>query len=475
MNQIVLNKRYFIVTLFLLLLFQGALYAQNKISKNLLQEDLDILKVNLERMHPGLYKYSSAEEIEAWFTNTKKNLKDTMTAYEFYKAVAPLNSVIKNGHTKVNYPSFEGKFNLIPIRIYKDNDSYYILESFNEAYQELIGREITAINDISMQDIFKELIKNRTRDGENLTFPSDKLMYFFSLDYSLQFGSSPSYKIKLVDQEKLISLKGMLLTNEVIKKHYSRFSTFDKVDFKIKDSIAILKVPVFAKFILKKSNYRKVFRDAFEEISIKNINHLIIDVRGNLGGDTGPTLELISYLYDKDFRFYSNILLKKNKIDDKQYYKKQGVFWLNLFSWVKLKKVKNSYYSLRNDEGMTLYSPQKKVYNGNLYILTNGTSFSATGEFTSFIKDHHKEVVFIGEEVGGNKNQNTSGESFTITLPNSKLRVDIPVVLWVMNIKEANNGHGVVPDYPVRNTIQDELDGRDRVMEFTLDLIQKPQ
>ena len=60
-----------------------------------------------------------------------------------------------------------------------------------------------------------------------------------------------------------------------------------------------------------------------------------------------------------------------------------------------------------------------------------------------------------------------------MTLPNTGNRIVMPFWQWEMNSTFENTGYGVKPDYPVRPSIQDMIDGRDVVMAFTLDLIQK--
>lgn len=121
---------------------------------------------------------------------------------------------------------------------------------------------------------------------------------------------------------------------------------------------------------------------------------------------------------------------------------------------------------------MSNNKPKKDTYKENLYILINGSTLSAAAEFASFIKNYRK-ATFIGDEAGGNKVQNTSGYSLIIGLPNSKIIAAIPIILWKMNVDFKNDGHGVIPDYSVSNTIEDEINSRDGVMEFTLDLIRK--
>ncbi len=116
--------------------------------------------------------------------------------------------------------------------------------------------------------------------------------------------------------------------------------------------------------------------------------------------------------------------------------------------------------------------PSKSVYKEKVYVVTNGLSFSATGEFTSFLKNADR-AMFIGEEVGGNTNQNVSGTTVMLTLPNSKIRIRIPMELFKLNVSHEKTNHGVIPDYYVRPSIIDKLTGKDLEMAFILNMIKK--
>jgi C-terminal processing protease CtpA/Prc len=462
-----------IVACISLLLVLGSLngYGQTKISKALLVKDLAILKKNLEKIHPGLYTYSSKTRIDEWFAETQNSLKDSMSYIQFYELVAPLNNIIKNGHSFVKLERFKKTYNIIPIRLYRDKDAFYVLDSFDEKYKNLIGKEIIAIEGLPVVDIFNRLLQYQTRDGENLTFPTEKLLYYFNLDYSLIYGAKDSYEITLVEATQKTSMTVRSISSKDIQ-FYDTTPEKKPVLFSIKDSVGVLTFKTFEKSRLKKIAYKKLLREIFSSIKAEGVKHLIVDVRNNGGGDAVPNQELISYLYDKEFKLFKNIYTITKKIEDKKYYKQEGVFWFNtLVSWFKLEKIDKNYYRAKT-KGSDSYFPKADNYKGKLYILTNGRSFSATGEFASFIK-HHREAVFIGEEVGGNQYQNTSGLSYYITLPNSRLRVFIPTILWELNVDIKNDAHGVKPDYFVRNSITDELEHKDTVMDFAFRLIKK--
>jgi len=465
--------RILTITIFSFMLLQTG-YSQEKISKLNLQKDIDILKNNLEQLHGGLYAYSSKQEIDNWFKDLNGSLKDSMKPFEFYKLLAPLNSIIKNGHTNVSYPSFGDHFYFLPIQLYKYKNLFYIRKSFSKQHSDLEGIQILEIDGIAIDKIYNRLLKNYRRDGNNLSMPNEDLSSLFGLEYTVVFGGKLNYDLTLFKENKKfqVSIPHKLLNREIIKQ-FNKANQPNPLSFEMKGKTGVLTFPTFDTKKLKKSNYKALLKSSFAEIETENIEHLIIDVRDNGGGDPIPTQELISYLIDKKFVMYKDVYTITNKIKDKKYYKKQSVFWLNLFSWLKVKKISDNHYRRRNKEGMDVYLPKENNFKGKLYILINGNSFSATGEFTSFIKSHRSNTTFVGEEVGGNKFQNTSGVSYIITLPNSKQKVIIPLVVFEMNIDAKNNDHGVQPDHWVRNTIENLLNDKDSVMDFTHELIRK--
>ncbi|MEM6380886.1 MAG: S41 family peptidase, partial [Bacteroidota bacterium] len=220
---------------------------------------------------------------------------------------------------------------------------------------------------------------------------------------------------------------------------------------------------------------KRFFQESFEAMERAGVEHLILDFRDNGGGDPVPTIELFAHLHPESFTFYKAVTSNVGEITEKELYSASG---FDQFAFkLTFKRVGDTYIpnwiaKLAGLKGLNESKPNKTIYNGKVYVLTNADSFSATGEMTSILKSYDRGV-FIGEEPGGNPNTNTSGMQVVMTLPNTGNRMVMPFWQWEMNTTFANTGYGVKPDYPIRPTIQDMLDGRDVVMEFTLDLIQK--
>jgi C-terminal processing protease CtpA/Prc len=105
-------------------------------------------------------------------------------------------------------------------------------------------------------------------------------------------------------------------------------------------------------------------------------------------------------------------------------------------------------------------------------ILIDGGSFSATGETTSLFH-FHKKAVFFGEECGSGYYGNTSGFMVTATLPNTRIQIRVPLVLYTMAVDGYPKDRGIVPDFPVSPTIEDLLAGRDVILERALANLEK--
>ena len=106
-----------------------------------------------------------------------------------------------------------------------------------------------------------------------------------------------------------------------------------------------------------------------------------------------------------------------------------------------------------------------------MYVLINGSSFAATSELTSVLH-HLNRATFVGEEGGGAYSGSTSGFVPELTLPNSRIRVDIPMVKYTMAVGDSSPpDRGLLPDHTVVPTIDDVLTERDTELEFVLELI----
>ena len=476
-----------------LIFFSTALSGQNNITPDKefspaeLKADLKILIENMEAVHAALYLYYPKDSLDAAFAKVEAALDEPKTEIEFYRLLRPTLKYIANGHTdyynsRTYVKKLAEELPRFPFDVYWDRDTLFVFRNMSAAVEIEPGDVIKEINGKKPKELIAFFASQMTRDGFNKSLPIYSASGGFKTYYALLLGTPEIYDVVFQNKEgKEISkkIKGELLTKirDVRKDCYpnlpkSMWVTKEPAyTLKIEDKVATMTLKTFSKNWVRKTtgkNHKKFFKDSFRKIKENDVQHLIIDMRGNGGGDPEPTIALFSHLYDQRFDFYDDMGLLVNRIPNAKLYD-SGAKLLNLFAWARVKKREGGYVA----KALKKYrncKPAKNIYKGKTYVLTDPLSFSATGEMTGIIKDYNL-ATFIGEEAGGNPVSNTSGVMLPLVLPNTNIRAILPVVQFVMALKMENTGYGVQPDHVVKNTIWDKLEGRDAAMDFTKELI----
>jgi len=188
-----------------------------------------------------------------------------------------------------------------------------------------------------------------------------------------------------------------------------------------------------------KENFTVFLDTSFTELMHKKIEKLIIDLRDNGGGDDTNGALLYSYLTAKPFPYYTSLNSNKKEVKD--------------------------------HPNLTIQQPKENNFKGKVEFLISGKSFSGAAEFSSIAKSNSRGL-FIGEETGGGYYGNTSGSKITLILPNSKIRVNIPLYKYVMAVKKSQyKDRGIIPDYTIVPTIQDFIQHKDVQMDLAIKLM----
>lgn len=199
------------------------------------------------------------------------------------------------------------------------------------------------------------------------------------------------------------------------------------------DDYARLVIKSFQSSKVKMSDYKKYLKRFFTELKEKDISNLIIDLRGNWGGTPNPAGHLFSYLISEPAPYFEEAMF--------------------------------IYFSLKKP-----VKPAENHFTGSIYILTDGASFSTTGHLCSLLK-YHNIGTFIGEESGGGAVVTDGGKN--ITLKNTKLRIYCARTVFKAAVSGLLEGHGVIPDYEIRFSRQDYLNGNDPQLQKAVELINK--
>lgn len=445
-----------------------------------LKADFEKFRTIMDEVHTGLYTYISQDKWNLVMDSLYRTLDEPKPWEEFYKLISYGIGKVGNGHTEAMLPGwwYQERRAVFPLRVKYIQGKLVVEESFDPNLPVSRGSEIVSINGRLVEDIRQQIWPLLSADGfrENYKFKWLSLVYSTHLAFILE--NPDTYVIEYIspDQENKIVKHAGLQTS--LKSFYESLMSDEtsrnnghKLEINKKNGYAWLDIHDSSTLMDSLEVYFKTIKDA-------NVQSLVIDLRTHLGliEDCDNSI-LYSYFVDKPFRFFEYTRVKSNnyEIFDKDFtYAPYAT---------SLKEIKEEYFDKLNQtpDGYFLWEgepcsgwnePGNYLFEGKVYILINGFTFSASADFASKMSQLNN-VKMIGQETGGAKNSFVSGFMPRLILPHSGITIRIPT--WKSLIcceqSEKLTGQGVLPDYEVIQTISDFIDGKDTVKEYVMNLL----
>lgn len=469
-----------ILLLAIILVYIPDSFSQKKFDSEKLLEDFDFAVQELRLQHQGFYNYEEQKIVDNKISKLRDEISESKTKLEFYQLTRRLLALMNEGHGSVELPKWTTRKiglskSFFPLTVRFINRELILEQNYGEKNETLSrGVKLLSINGKTINEIMDFLIPLIPTDGFNETSIYEWIRgKQLSMLYSLVYGKSSFYEVEVVgpnDKEsKFIKIPAIRYTQFKPKNKKNKTKDFNYFSFtykKINDSIAYLSVPSFG---IDSWDYPKLYEKVFKKISEANIKHLILDIQSNTGGTEGNENLLFHYLSKDRIRKYRKVtMLQKPYLKNKN--DKDYIFdnW-KLKDRIAERGAFTCYSDYLSDLGYSM--PNKNyVYKNNLYVLISGLTFSGGAEFASMIKMTERGI-FIGEETGGAYEGNVSGYTNTIKLPNTKIKINIPIVHFQIDVQPQIRGRGIIPDYEVPETWEDYLNGRNSKLEFVKKLI----
>ena len=290
----------------------------------------------------------------------------------------------------------EGTYEGTGIQVYNDDDNNVVIYSVFEG-------SVASKAGLQAGDI---IVKLNDKDTTNM-----KISDFSELVKKQKGAFNITYK--RADKEKSVKLS----VDTVQLK-----SVFSKIIKKEDKKVGYIRVSIFA------NNTYEQFKNELQDLEDKNIDGLIIDLRGNSGGHLSAAEEIISLFLDSSHPIYQI----KTKEDQKKY-----------------------------------YSTGKETKKYKISILIDGNSASASEVVTSALMEQY------GAKVVGEKSYGKGTVQELQTLPNGE-QYKLTTKSWLTSKGKVVDGKGIKPDYEVSldNKYFEELnDENDTQLQKALELV----
>lgn len=456
-----------------------------------LQKDYTLLRNILEQKHPSVYWYTSKDSMDIFFSQYYDTIKDSMTELDFaWHVLAPLVDKIHCGHTSVGMSKDYSKWahNKIapsfPLYVKVWNDTMAVTANLNRKDSIFKrGTLITSVNGVSNHDLIKTIFDYLPQDGNADNINYIRMSANFPYYHRNIFGLSKEYAVTYLDnegKEKFAVVPLFVPKRDTTKKDslVVRKQKYLPKEKRIEEyrSLQIDSSGRFATMTLNtfyKGHLRSFFKTSFKELKQQQIKNLIIDLRSNGGGRVGLSTLLTKYVTHQRFKVADTLFaVTKNLAPYTRYVK--GKFLNNIeLAFITHKKADGKYH-LGHLEKKEYGQKKNNHYSGDVYVLTNGPTFSAAALFCNAVKGQ-KNILLAGEETGGGWYGNDGIMIPDIILPNTKLRVRLPLFRLVQYKHVAIKGTGVIPDIYIPTNYEALIKGVDKKMEVITKMINEKE
>lgn len=460
-----------------------------KYPKEKLQQDYILLKNILQKKHPSLYWYTGKDSMNMYFDKYYAAIEDSMTEQQFgWKVIVPLTDKIHCGHTSFGMSKAYNKWvnnkqsPSFPLFMKVWNDTMAITGNINRRDSVLKrGTLVTGINGLNNSKLIETLFGYMTEDGyaNNVNYLrlSNNFPYYhrnvfglsksYSVNYLDSLGKEQTAKISLFDPPKDTTKRKRITpvvkrTKSEIKKQQLQNIRSLAVD--TANNTAIITLNTFST-----GRLRKFFRQTFRYIKQTGISNIVLDIRSNGGGKINLSTLLTKYVTRIPFKVADSAYCVSRSLSPYTRYIK-GKFFNNIALPFLTHKKADDNYHFGIWERKTYHPKNKNHFNGNLYVLINGQTFSAATLFSSAVKGQ-PGITLVGEEAGGGWYGNNGIMIPDITLPNTHIRVRLPLFRLVQYKHVPKDGHGVMPDIYIGTSYEALLKGYDKKMQVVMEMI----
>lgn len=461
---------------------QGIVYAKDpipgfafrKIAKEQLAADIRFWHKVMEESHVNLYHAISKEALEQKEKQLLLAIGDSISQTEAVLLFGKLAALLNEGH--IGMPSSSVTDSMytnslrFPFLLQKVTDTEWIVSRDLSSEQKLgVNAVILEVNGKPVSELnqqFREYYGGlETWRKQQIAIYVRKLLFLhgmvspYRIKARTEAGQIIDFTIPGYSKQQADSLNKVLAASVNQPAEPYTFTL-------LPDNIAYIN---YRQMVNSRTNpFSDFLKTSFTKIKEANAAGLIIDLRGNGGGNSSLGDSLISYFSTKPY-----VLSGGMKWKSSSHYKA----YLKLMDNVGNKSENQFYNSLKEGDMYTyvnrdLRKPVSRelTFTGKTAVLIGPDTFSSANMLSDGIKSFQLATLF-GEPTG--EPGNDFGEMYNFMLPNTHIIARASTKMFTRADGDENNFDPIMPDITIKPTPKDLKEKRDVVLETAVNWIRK--
>ena len=444
------------------------------------KEDFAYLYKTLEQTHYNLYVNTDKKIFDKEYHRIYNSITDSMSLLEITRLFQPFVALSQLGHCNIGFPfglyfdaSNQSKALVFPFTVSIQNNRLFITGNYTTNPSARTGDEILSVDGIPVNIKLQQIFNFLSGEGPELKSTLTELLTFSRI-YWWIYGSKDRFLVTVKHSSGTIQ---SIIAEGIKASDYEQQVAKTKPvfdigrNFRFIGDIAYLHPGIFMNNqssgntsehkTFEKNEFISFIDSAFTEIHTKRSKSLVIDLRGNPGGDNAFSDPMIAYFATRPFRFTSAFNVKTSSITK--------AFWKDV-NESSLQTLKQQILSAKDGDtfnvSLPYYSPRTDSlrFTGKVYVLVDRYSYSNTVSVAAIMQDYHFAKV-IGEPTADVAS--TYGAMHEFRLPNSQINVSYPKA-FIIRPNGDRSLKGVIPDIVVEKKA---FSDNDEILDQTVNYI----
>lgn len=424
--------------------------------------DLDYLFAAVERAAPLPYLTTDSTRVRATYQAAKQ--RGSHTPLEFYESLLKITGSYEASHYFVRMPkevylaelSTSGS-GLFPCFVSLDKNELTVDRPFRRADSALVGAIVHRVNGLDADSLFQDYYQyfggttftkhyNVRDDFHHLLFVNG-LRSPFTLDITDASGQRRT----VVHDGHYLARKDEAEEKTEDAPPTEAEKLAEEVEYRTMGTTGYLRISALAGYDY--DLYRAFLAETFATVRQDGVERLVVDLRGNGGGNDQLGRWLLDYVNDQPYRFYGGQYMKISPEARRNFRYSNYLPWLirqlpfGLISRIMGKRhptERNLYETKAGDPQAPDAEPLR--FAGQVYFTIDNGTYSSGVTLANAVGDY-KLATLVGQPTGGAPNE--PGELLQLKLPRSGFQIYLPSKYFIRANGNINDPNPVLPDVTI--------------------------